>query len=97
MMLFDTDVCIEILRGNSQIILKRKLSDEAVAIAFMTVAELYYGAEKSSNPVKDITLIEEFLLTVHIIQTDLAILKKFASLKHYLNQNGIMLPAGADI
>ena len=50
MILIDTDVCIEILRGNKKVINKRNKFDEAISISFMTVAELFYGAQNSSNP-----------------------------------------------
>ena len=49
MILMDTDICIELLRGNVNVIEKRLDHDEKVAISFMTVAELFYGAEKSNR------------------------------------------------
>jgi len=96
MILLDTDVCIEILRGNKKIIEKRIDCDERIAICFMTVAELYYGAEKSKYSQKNINVIEEFLLSVAVINTDLEILKKFGQLKNDLYKNNILLP-DADI
>ena len=45
MILLDTDICIELLRGNAKVIEKRQGYDEKVAISFMSVAELFYGAE----------------------------------------------------
>src|SRR6056297_423308 len=96
MILLDTDVCIEILRGNQRIIEKRTVCDERVAISFMTVAELYYGAEKSKYSNKNINAIEEFFLSLDIINTDLEILKKFGELKSTLYKKNILLP-DADI
>ena len=49
MILLDTDICIELLRGNAKVIDKRQGYDEKVAISFMSVAELFYGAEKSDS------------------------------------------------
>ena len=77
MILLDTDICIEILRGNKKVIEERKQHFDTIAISFMTVAELYYGAEKSSNPSKNNNIIEQFLLTLYIINTDIEIMKKF--------------------
>jgi len=96
MILLDTDVCIEILRGNGHVIEKRLDTDEGVAISFMTVGELFYGAEKSTNRPKNRYLVEEFLLTIHIIHTDMEILKKFGELKADLHARGSLL-ADADI
>jgi len=96
MILLDTDVCIEILRGNQQVIEQRSNCDERVAICFMTVGELYYGAERSDNKAKNDNLIEEFLLSIDIINTDIEIVKKFGKLKANLYDKDIMLP-DADI
>jgi len=96
MILLDTDVCIEILRGNQQVIEQRKNCDERVAICFMTVGELYYGAERSKYKAKNANLIEEFLLSIDIINTDIDILQRFGRLKANLYDRDIMLP-DADI
>ena len=84
MILLDTDICVELLRGNADIIEKRRAFDEKVAVSFMSVAELYYGAEKSEYVSENTSLIEEFLLTVDIIHSDLAILRNFGGLKAIL-------------
>ncbi len=96
MILLDTDVCVEILCRNHKIIEKRVQYDIPCAISFMSIAELYYGAEKSMNSFKNHQLIEEFLLTIEIIQTDNEILRKFGDLKKYLYTEKVLLP-DADI
>ena len=62
----------------------------------MTVGELYYGAERSSNKIKNKNVVDEFLLSIDIIDTDLEILKKFGELKSKLYRNSALLP-DADI
>jgi tRNA(fMet)-specific endonuclease VapC len=47
MILLDTDICIELLKGNKRILQRRDQYDGPVGVCFMTIAELYYGAEKS--------------------------------------------------
>lgn len=96
MILLDTDTCIEILRKNNDVIEKRAKYDETTGISFMSVAELYYGAEKSTEVQHNKFLIEEFLLTIEIVHTDIDILKKYGELKSRLSKNGILLP-DADI
>jgi tRNA(fMet)-specific endonuclease VapC len=81
MILLDTDVCIEILRGNKKVIEKRKQYNEIICISFMTAAELFYGAEKSNNKENNYSLVEEFLLTVEIIESDIEIMKRFGEIK----------------
>jgi predicted nucleic acid-binding protein len=92
----DTDICIELLRGNARVIDKRQGYKEKVAISFMSVAELFYGAEKSENAGENINLIEEFFLTIEVIHSDLEILRKFGELKAVLGSTGNIL-ADADI
>lgn len=70
MILIGTDICIELLRGNNIVIENRLSSDEQVSISFMTVGELYYGAERSSNKIKNKNVVDEFLLSIDIIDTD---------------------------
>ena len=96
MILLDTDICIEILRGNKVVIEKRLRRDERVAICFMTVGELFYGAERSKYKLKNLNLVDEFILSIDIINTDFGILRKFGELKSNLYEKNIML-SDADI
>ncbi|MBN1997345.1 type II toxin-antitoxin system VapC family toxin [candidate division KSB1 bacterium] len=96
MILLDTDTCVEILRGNQHVIDKRLETDEHVALSFMTVGELYYGAEKSKPRTKNKHLVDEFLLSVDVIHTDLDILQKFGEIKAVLEIRNLSL-ADADI
>ena len=91
MILLDTDVCIEILRGNENVIQKRETYDGETALSFMSVAELYYGAEKSLKPLQNIIIVEEFLLSVLVFQTDFDILKTFGLIKARLELSGTAL------
>jgi tRNA(fMet)-specific endonuclease VapC len=96
MILIDTDICIEILNKNKQVINERAKHDEDVAVCFMSIAELYYGSARSSETEKNNALIEEFLLTVDVVHTDLPILTRFGGLKSDLRDQGFLLP-DADI
>jgi len=96
MILFDTDICIEILLGNKLVIEKRLRCDERIAICFMTVGELFYGAERSKYKLNNLNLVDEFILSIDIINTDFGILRKFGELKSSLYEKNIMLP-DADI
>jgi predicted nucleic acid-binding protein len=91
MILLDTDVCIEILRKNLNVIKQFEKEEEEVAISFLTVGELYYGAQKSSNAEKNCNLIDEFLITINVIHSNFEIMKMFGKLKAYLKaQNGLL-------
>lgn len=92
MILLDTDICIELLKGNKRIVQRRSQYEDPVGVSFMTVAELYYGAEKSPNPLKNHTTIEALLLTVEIFQPDIPILKRFGLVKAELQRMGMVIP-----
>jgi tRNA(fMet)-specific endonuclease VapC len=91
MMLLDTDTCIGLLRGRPNVLERRKQADEEVAISFMTVAELYFGAEKSSDPAGNRRLVDQFVLSIRVIHTNTAILRHFGRIKATLHRQGVAL------
>jgi tRNA(fMet)-specific endonuclease VapC len=96
MILLDTDTCIEILRGNQRVIKRRGSYAGEAAISFMTVGELFYGAEISAYPDENRLRVEEFILSIAIFHTDIHILKRFGRIKADLKSAGRLLP-DADI
>ncbi len=96
MILFDTDICIELLRGNRQVIARREQESDEIAVSFMTVGELFYGAKKSPRPAHNCEQVERFLTTVIRVDTGLEILRRFGSEKARLRLEGEPLP-DADI
>ncbi|MFW5690048.1 MAG: PIN domain-containing protein [Spirochaetota bacterium] len=96
MILFDTDICVEILRGNRTVVDRRRQYDEPVAVSFMTVAELYYGVYKSTNVAANRYVVEDFLVTVEVIESDLVIERRFGAIKAELTRHGATV-ADADL
>ena len=47
MILLDTDVCIELLKGNKRILQRRDQYDGPVGVCFMTIAELVFLGRKN--------------------------------------------------
>lgn len=70
MILIDTDICIHILRKNKTVLARRREQTEDIGISFMTLAELYYGAEKSANPQKNRLVVEQFAMSVSVLESD---------------------------
>ncbi len=91
MILLDTDVCIELLRGNRKVIEYRERESDSIAVSFMTVAELYYGARKSGQATKNSRLVDEFLLTVNIQHSTIPVAKRFGELKSRLQLAGLSI------
>ncbi len=96
MILLDTDICIEILRGNEKVIERRKAVDDNVGLSFISIAELYYGSGISGNKAKNNSLIEQLLLSMIVFHSDFNICKKFGELKADLSSRAIIL-TDADI
>jgi predicted nucleic acid-binding protein len=96
MILLDTDVCIELLRGNKYVIKKRENEGDTIGISFLTVGELFYGAFKSNKVEHNLIQVEKFLLSVKIVQSDYDIMKIFGEMKATLTKKNILLP-DADI
>ena len=72
MYFFDSDVCIEIMRGHlprAQEIM-RKSSPDLFGVPAIVEAELLYGAENSNNPEEGRYFVESLLSPLHIIPFD---------------------------
>jgi len=66
--LLDTNICIHFLRGKFGLIEKfEELGPENFALSEITLAELVFGAENSTNPKKNLELIEIFTNQVIIL------------------------------
>jgi len=66
--LLDSNICIHFFRGKFNIIEKlSKIGIENCAISEITLAELVFGAEKSSNPKKNHKVIQQFISQLTIL------------------------------
>ena len=96
MKILDTDVCIELLRGNTRVIERRRRTPDAVATTWITACELAYGAAKSRAPETNQALVVAFLATLPILELDWTAAKHFGRLKADLERAGTLL-ADADL
>ena len=88
MKILDTDVCIEILRGNVEVIAKRQTVDDDVTTTWITAAELAYGGENSRNSERNVTLVTEFLATLPLVGLNLPAALEFGRRKTRLERAG---------
>lgn len=96
MKILDTDVCIELLRGNVRVIERRRRTPDEVATTWITACELAYGAAKSRAPESNRALVVAFLATLPILELDWAAAERFGRLKADLERAGTLL-ADADL
>jgi len=86
--LLDTDICLSILKGKISGNDLSFIIENEVAVASITAEELFYAANRSSDPVGNRILTEKFLLTVRILHTDLAAMKYIADVQLSLKRHG---------
>jgi tRNA(fMet)-specific endonuclease VapC len=89
--LLDTDICIEILRGNPQIVEEiKKISPQNLAVSAITRYELCYGARRSakSRKAEELNKVERFLSAIHLIPFTDITADIAATIRAELDQNG---------
>lgn len=66
--LLDTNVCIYVIRERPPEVLRRfeEYTVGDIAVSSITVAELYFGAQKSQRPAQNERALEQFLLPLEI-------------------------------
>lgn len=89
--LLDTNICIHFFRGKFDLLDRfQKVNLDNCAISEITLAELAFGAENSSNPQKNYRLIDQFAEQVKILPIYNAI-NFYAKEKFRLRKNGEMI------
>ena len=88
--LLDTNICIYIIKKRPASVLKKfeSLSLGDVAISSITLAELYYGIMKSSNPRKNQEALDKFLIPLEILDFDYAATIKYGKIRADLEKKG---------
>ena len=78
--LLDTNICIHFFRGEYNLLQKfQEIKLQNCAISEITLAELFFGAENSSNPQKNIKLI-------YSLSAQLTILPIFGGIEFYAKE-----------
>jgi len=88
--LLDTNTCIYFLnRASERIIAQfKKFSPTEVKLSAITVAELYFGAEKSTAKRKNRETVESFVLTFETVSFDAKCAKIYAKIRASLEKAG---------
>ena len=87
--LCDTDVASYIFNGHPQAqFFQPYLSHQTLAISFMTVAQLYYGAYKAGWGIQRLTKLEHHLKNYVVLPYDYALCLKWAEIRRDCENNG---------
>jgi tRNA(fMet)-specific endonuclease VapC len=87
--LLDTNICVYWLKGSEHIEQKvLSVGVDNIAISFVNVSELYYGAYKSQRVDQNIAIIQRLTDRLNVVESDEAISEEFGSLKASLENTG---------
>ena len=88
--MLDTNICIYIIKKKPiqviQVLQKKKIGD--ICISTITLAELQYGVEKSSNKVMNQLALTEFLAPIEILNFNDKAARHFGSIRAHLESIG---------
>ena len=73
----DTNVCIRLLRGREDAVKAFSENVGDVAIPFMVLGELYYGAARSSDPAHSKSLVDRFAKALPVVDSSPDIMARF--------------------
>ncbi|HEX4141935.1 MAG TPA: type II toxin-antitoxin system VapC family toxin [Pirellulales bacterium] len=90
--LLDTDICSAHMRRPGGLAHFFFQYSSAIAIPSVVLAELYAGAYRHPNPTRLLTLIEDLLPEVRVIDFDSACAQRFGQLRGTLRQQGTSVP-----
>jgi len=93
--LLDTNICIYIIKRKPENVIKKfgNYKPGLIALSNITVAELYYGAYKSSRPDENIVALQEFMLPLLVLDFDKKDAIVYGKIRTELEMMG--LPIGA--
>lgn len=91
MYLLDTNICIYIIREKSATVLSRfrKIKPGDVGISVITLCELDFGVENSSNPIKNREALELFVLPLIVFSLTPPVAEEYGRLRYATRKNQI--------
>jgi len=90
--LLDTNICVYWLKGNEK--LEQKILSvgiDNVALSFINISELYYGAYKSQRTQSNLNVIRQLTRQLNVVESDEAISEIFGQLKAELEVAGTII------
>lgn len=93
MRFLDTCVCVDFLRGRLKLgyELMRNSNPADFRLPSIVVAELWYGAEHSKNPSRELSVVEEFVGSFEIAPFDGDSAREYGRIRQQLNAKGLMI------
>lgn len=93
--MLDTNVCIDYMRGTDQGIKNRLLAckEDELCISSITLSELLYGVNRSSNPVKNRNALYKLLVKIEVIDYGTEAGEYYGIIRNELVRRGMVIGA----
>jgi len=93
--MLDTNVCIDYMRGTDQGIKNRLLAckEDELCISSITLSELLYGVNRSSNPVKNRNALYKLLVKIEVIDYGTEASEFYGIIRNELVRRGMVIGA----
>lgn len=88
--LLDTNICIYLIKNNPPEVRERfaAYAPGEIGITSVSVAELYYGVEKSASREKNARALEALLLPLEIVSFDMTAAQIYGNIRAILEKKG---------
>lgn len=89
--LFDTNMCVFVIRQKSQLVLQRLRQHQAgdVGVSTVTLAELRYGADKSNDPSRNKAALDAFLVPLKNVEFNADAADEYGQIRSDLERRGL--------
>ena len=93
--MLDTNVCIDYMRGTDQGIKNRLLAckEDELCISSITLSELLYGVNRSSEPVKNRNALYKLLVKIEVINYGTEASEFYGIIRNELVRRGMVIGA----
>ena len=93
--MLDTNICIGLIRQKSPVLIKRltACTPGEVSVSSITIAELAYGVQKSSQVQQNMVALEQFLLPLEIVDFDQHASLVYGAVRAALERGGNLIGA----
>ncbi len=91
--MLDTNICIYLIKKKPLNVLQKiaKIDINDVGISSITLSELEYGVEKSSNPTRNRIALLEFISMLEIYNYDDKAAIEYGKIRTYLEKKGLII------
>lgn len=95
MWMIDTSTCVSILRRRLPIALERlrQSSGEDISISSISAAELYHGAAKSADALREVRKVQDFLAVVRPLEFGSNAAVSYGFVRYFLERKGTVIGA----